>query len=223
MGPIGCHATSVRNRRFSLRNNPERAHFSSTSRQKPAFTHCVSLLQLFGEFCKCKKVVSCSISALIHVWLPKTNKSILALQFMCRPYTEQSDTVSWLKTVVHQLRCFLHACYIRCSFWINGYQTSDAGAYWLACWQQNVLRLVARLLTLGRWSVARLLRSEHFTSCGLLPASRTVQVLWLAFFAAERFTSPGSRTAACPETVGKLQNFMRWMFYHLYTDIYCSM
>lgn len=28
------------------------------------------------------------------------------------PYTEQSDTMSWLKTVAHQLRCFLRACNI---------------------------------------------------------------------------------------------------------------
>jgi hypothetical protein len=32
------------------------------------------------------------------------------------PYTEQSDTVSWLKTVAHQLRCFLRTCNIWCSF-----------------------------------------------------------------------------------------------------------
>jgi hypothetical protein len=92
-------------------------------------------------------------------------------------------------------------------FSINGFQISDARVSWFACWQQNVLRRVARLLTLKRLSVARLLRSERFTFSGSLPAWRTLQVLWLAFFTAERFTSPGSRTAACPETVREVIEF----------------
>jgi hypothetical protein len=66
---------------------------------------------------------------------------------------------------------------------------------------------VARLLTLERLSVARLLRSERFASSGSRPACRTLQVLWLAFFTAERFTPPGSRTAPCPETVREVTEF----------------
>ena len=92
-------------------------------------------------------------------------------------------------------------------FSINGLQTSDARVFWLACWQQNVLRLVARLLTLERMSVDRLLRSERFTFSGSLPACRTLQVLRRAFITAERFTSPGSRTAACQETVREVTEF----------------
>jgi len=39
MGPIGCPETSVTNYHYSLRNDPTRTQFSSTSRRKPDVTH----------------------------------------------------------------------------------------------------------------------------------------------------------------------------------------